>query len=364
MDFRTHGVKGIGSWAGIVFVFSVSAGWAQVTARFINVGQAASALIEFKSGAILIDAGGENTGDNVYRNHLLSYLNDFFKSRPDLDRTLSGIIITHPHKDHTMYLMDVMKNFSVLTLVDNGGNSGSGVGNLKKARKFARDKKLEYVAVGDPSIRKRGRRLPLIESEGPGAPEITLLSGFRGCDNPNNDSIAVRIKTEEAVLLFTGDAENEDRKCEPELSKLATKFGNTSLLAAQVYHVAHHGSFNGTTPEFMKLVSPQISIISAGDPNRKKPGTFHAWQFGHPREVAVNTITEFTSGSRSDLGRVSGDSVVFSAAKQPETVPISKAVYCTCWQGDLKIEYRIGQTTPNVSSTGFRPPFGHLKSIT
>jgi hypothetical protein len=44
----------------------------------INVGQAASALIEFIGGAILVDAGGENTGDDVYRTHLLNYLNDFF----------------------------------------------------------------------------------------------------------------------------------------------------------------------------------------------------------------------------------------------------------------------------------------------
>ena len=52
--------------------------FAQVTAHYINVGQAASALIEFIGGAILVDAGGENTGDDVYRTHLLNYLNDFF----------------------------------------------------------------------------------------------------------------------------------------------------------------------------------------------------------------------------------------------------------------------------------------------
>jgi beta-lactamase superfamily II metal-dependent hydrolase len=31
---------------------------AQITAHYINVGQAASALVEYPSGAILIDAGG------------------------------------------------------------------------------------------------------------------------------------------------------------------------------------------------------------------------------------------------------------------------------------------------------------------
>jgi hypothetical protein len=55
-------------------------------------------------------------------------------------------------------------------------------------------------------------------------------------------------------------------------------------LDVDVYHAAHHGSFNGTTDEFMKLVTPKVSIISAAIPRPRSPGPFHAFQFGHPRE--------------------------------------------------------------------------------
>ncbi len=326
----------------------------QITAHYINVGQAASALIEFKSGAILIDAGGENTGDDVYRKHLLAYLNDFFDNkRPDLNRTLEGVILSHPHIDHTMYLMDVMQNFTVHALVDNGATSGSGIAPMKKARTFAQQHHIHYMAIGDTSIHKTGNTLTLIE--GDGAPKLLLLSGARGCDDANNDSIAVHVETPETVLLFAGDAENDDKTCAPELTMLTTKYASTSLLSAKVYHVAHHGSFNGTTAGFLGVVSPAIAIISAGNPNRKSPGIFHAFQFGHPREVAVDTIISAVNGNRTDFGGSSENAVIFPAAKQTKTIGVTKAVYCTCWDGDIKVEYTSGTATPQISTSGFLP---------
>jgi beta-lactamase superfamily II metal-dependent hydrolase len=113
----------------------------QVTVHYINVGQAASALVEFQDGAILIDAGGESTSEkpsgDVYRRHLIDYLNQVFAKHPDWNKTIEAIIISHPHKDHTMFLMDVMNNFTVHTLIDNGAECGSGIDDLKKARAFA-----------------------------------------------------------------------------------------------------------------------------------------------------------------------------------------------------------------------------------
>jgi competence protein ComEC len=341
------------SLAGLLAAASLSA---QVTVHYINVGQAASALVEFRTGAILIDAGGETTSDNLYKKHLAEYLNTFFtEKRPDLNRTLDGVIISHPHIDHTLLLMDVMQNFEVNALIDNGADSGSGIKQLKQARDFAKKNKIQYMAVRDRSIRKTGKTLTLIEPEDPGAPRITLLAGFRGCDNANNDSIAVRIQTAETILLFTGDAENEDSKCTAELDALAKKYAGTPLLQANIYHVAHHGSFNGTTDAFMKLVSPTIAVISAGDPATKTPGQFHAFQFGHPREVAVNTVVADVAGSRSDFGGSPKDVVIFPAAKVSKTVSMEKAVYCTCWDGDVRLEFAKGQSTPVITTTNFHP---------
>lgn len=84
---------------------------AQVRVHYINVGQADSILLEFRTAAILIDAGGETVAapnQNRDRDHLIDYLNQFFASRaapnstlPNLNRTLLAVIISHPHIDHT-----------------------------------------------------------------------------------------------------------------------------------------------------------------------------------------------------------------------------------------------------------------------
>ena len=89
--------------------------WSQVTVHYINVGQAAAALVEFDSGLIMIDAGGEDTSDRpsgeVYRQHLIDYINNVFTAHPSWDKTIEGLIISHPHTDHTMLIMDVLKQF-------------------------------------------------------------------------------------------------------------------------------------------------------------------------------------------------------------------------------------------------------------
>jgi competence protein ComEC len=322
---------------------------AQVTVHYINVGQAAAAVIELPKSVIMIDAGGETTENNEYAEHLSDYLNKFFQARPQFNNTLNAVIITHPHIDHTKNLMDVMETFNPNYLVDGGDDSGSGISPLKKAREYAHENKLHYIGMPYSSIRGSGRSLKRI-LDSADTTEISLLSGSRDCDNGNNNSLTIRIATPETTLLFTGDAEEDgDQTCDTGLLELLQdRFGPKNLLDVDVYHVAHHGSFNGTTEDFMNLVTPQISVISAGNPNTKSPGPFHAFQFGHPRQVAVDTIIKTTSGTRTPI-----NVVVFPKVKQTTTISLSKAVYCTCWDGDVVVKYNKGLHTSNISLSGF-----------
>jgi hypothetical protein len=193
------------------------------------------------------------------------------------------------------------------------------------------------------------------------------LSGGRGCLNPNNDSIAVRISMNEGTILFAGDSEDEDTgtpcqsalaKCVPEMSMLVSKYGGSGLLKADVYLEAHHGSKNGFTKEFLSAVSPAVSVISAGDPLRAKPGQYHAYEYGHPNAGAVDEMVRDTSGTRPSF-----EATVFSAgntanskkASPPQSKTITKAVYCTCWDGDVQVSFAVGSHTPAVTTDGFRP---------
>ena len=356
-----------GSWPIFTLLMSVmlAAGMlpAQVTVHYINVGQAASALVEFQEGAILIDAGGEDTSENpsgaAYREHLLGYIKDVLQQHPGWNNTIEGVIVSHPHKDHTMFLMDVMQTFNVRALIDNGDayTHSTGFPDVQKARAFAQAHKIHYIAAGDSSIHGTGYPVHLIDGAGPGMPQIALLSSRRDCSNANNDSLGVRISAGQASLLFVGDSENESSKCTAELSLLGSRYGQTSVLHANVLHVAHHGSPNGSTADFLKLVSPDISVISAGDPDRRGPGRFHAFEYGHPRQEAMGYIVANTQGTRE-----SKDVTIFEASNvnasvsPPKTIPMTKAVYCTCWDGDIKIAYDGSGAAPTITTTGFRPP--------
>src|SRR4051812_40216303 len=65
--------------------------------HFIDVGQGASTLLEFPCAAMLIDTGGERNGEFDSTEELTSYLDDFFEQRPDLNKTLHSLMLTHPH---------------------------------------------------------------------------------------------------------------------------------------------------------------------------------------------------------------------------------------------------------------------------
>lgn len=324
---------------------------AQMSAHYINVGQADSILLEFKNAAILIDAGGEATGDTRDRDHLLDYLNKFFIRRPDLKRTLLAVIISHPHLDHTKNLVPVLQKFPVKNLIDGGNLRGSGFPQLRAARKYARANGIKYRAIGDKQIENLGNHgMPLfpdiLKTSGV---EMKLLDASRNCENGNNDSLIVRVKYKEASYLFSGDAETEsDPLCEAEVPMLVDFYERTSLVDVDVYKVGHHGSANGTDEDFMEAMSPKISVISAGVHTQHDPGKFHAFQFGHPRENIVALLEKFTTQKRDPINAYTMTRV----KKVKRDRLIERAIYCTCWDGDIVVTANESGSQFKVTTSG------------
>ena len=326
---------------------------AQMKAHFIDVGQAEAILLEFQTAAVLIDAGGEDTGTSRDRDHLLGYLDEFFERRSDLNRTLYSVIISHPHLDHTRLLVPVFTNFRVLNLVDGGGKGGSGISQVDSARKIAFERGTIYNVVTDRRMRARGYTTPMLRALRAADSEVDIrfLGGSRpGCEDQNNNSVVTLVTYRSATFLFTGDAESEDEGCTPQISRLLSRHLG-GLLDVDVYKVGHHGSPNGTSLNFLTAMSPQISVISAGHHSTRAPGGFHAWQFGHPRESAVRMVELATSGTRTPITAYTMDRVKEVRASRP----IQKAVYCTCWDGDVVVsvdasgqqfKVQVGQQKP------------------
>jgi len=229
--------------------------------------------------------------------------------------------------------MAVMQGFTVQNLIDGGNDSGSGIKPLNEARKFAHDHNIRYTAVKDKMITTTNGLVPFQGLMNASQVDLRILDASRGCDNANNDSLIVLLRFRQASFLFTGDAEVEGGSdCDGEVPILMDFYRNTDLLNVDVYKVDHHGSANGTDEDFMSVLSPKISIISAGIHTQHGPGGFHAFQFGHPRTVTVDLLQQFTSMIRQPVN-------VYSMPQVRKVVPrvMPKAVYCTCWDGDIRV---------------------------
>jgi competence protein ComEC len=312
--------------------------------HYINVGQADSILLEFDKVAVMIDAGGESTSIPEEQTHLVTYLEKFFQNRPDLNRTIHTIIISHPHIDHTMKLPDIVQKFTVKNLIDGGDDKGSGIGPLQKSREFVSSHGGSHFAISDTDVNGAGFENAALKSihDVDQSVDIKLLSGSRGCANANNSSLVVLVTYKTARFIFTGDAEDIGADdCSDEIGELIDRYKENGELKANVLKVNHHGSANGSDAEWLGAIKPSISVISAGrvDKPHQGPGQFHAFQFGHPRESAVAIIESGTSGTRTPAATVT----TMDAVRRPRTNrQMQRAVYCTCWDGNIVIE-----TTPD-----------------
>lgn len=319
----------------IAAAFLPAAAQGQMKAHFINVGQAESILLEMPSAAVLVDAGGESTGDDRDREHLLAYLDQFFAGRPDLDSTLHSVIVSHPHLDHTRNLMPVLRRYRVRNLVDGGDQRGSGFPQLRQARRWAGENGVIYNRVPDNRVRASGYQPEMLRRVRVGSGvDIRFLAGSRPeCADGNNGSLVLLVTYGEATFLLPGDTEWEDDDCVPGIERLLERFAGR--IDVDVFKVSHHGSENGTSPELLTALTPEVAVISAGRHETHGPGSFHAWQFGHPRESVVSMVEAAASASRPAPAQVYTMTAV-RQVRQPRTV--SKAVYCTCWDGDVVVE--------------------------
>jgi len=90
-------------------------------------------------------------------------------------------------------------------------------------------------------------------------------------ENLNDTSIVAKLIFGQTSFLFTGDAEME----------MEEKLINGGAdLKADVLKVAHHGSKNATSQNFLEKVQPKFAVISVGADN----------QFGHPNGMTVKRL--------------------------------------------------------------------------
>jgi beta-lactamase superfamily II metal-dependent hydrolase len=293
---------------GVVWKFDLINWWrarppkpqGELQVRVLDVGpvEGDSILIISPTGkSVLIDAGDAGKGKAV--------LEALKQSKVE---RLDYFIATHPHPDHIGGADEVLNAIKVGTVIDNGvdlstpappapANNNRG----KKPPPPPAKRKVKTVTTFfdeyAAALKQNGAQYEKAEPGkkydlgggafltvlAPSDPFFTADQLKAGGNEPNANSIVLRLDYGDFSMLFAGDAElqTEQRLLSKDLD-----------LKAKIIKVAHHGSKYATTQDFLTRVQPEVAIISDGGWNR----------YGHPAQVTLDRIkTANAKVYRTDL---------------------------------------------------------------
>jgi competence protein ComEC len=237
---------------------------------FLDVGQGDAIFIESPNGnQMLIDSGPDK-----------NILNALGRVMPFYDRSIDFVISTHPDQDHIGGLPEVFKNYSVLEYFTNGMISETGT--FKEVEQEIIDNNIDTGILREGEIIDFGDGV-LLKILYPNLPP-------EGKDT-NEYSIVAKLFYGDSSFILTGDAPTDV------LNFLANTDGIN--LKSDVLKVAHHGSKNSLSPEFLSAVSPEYSIISASRDN----------SFGHPHKEIVDALNDIKTNI---LGTFNDGDIIFS----------------------------------------------------
>ena len=239
-----------------------------------------------KRKAALVDAGDTGKGKAV-----LDALKRYGVEKIDY------FIATHAHPDHLGGADEVLKATSVSTVIDSGippptaavdetATGGKGGRGAAKSRPPGREL---------PTVKSYQEFLETVKQNGAqyvkaepgktydlgGGAVLTIIAPIEplftreqmkgGGNEPNANSVVVRLDYGNFSMLLPGDAESQTE------DRMINKDAN---VGAKILKVAHHGSKYATSESFIKTVKPEVAIISDGEWNR----------YGHPAQVVLDRL--------------------------------------------------------------------------
>ncbi|MFM2357324.1 MAG: hypothetical protein RJA61_61 [Candidatus Parcubacteria bacterium] len=227
-----------------------------LTVSFLNIGQGDAIFIQTPSGKDILIDGGKNK--EVLKE--LGGVMSFF------DRHIDMVIATHPDLDHIGGFPGVFDRYRVDTLVEPGVFCDKSICTA-----------LEERAVQEKSKRIQALRGTVFDF-GDGV-FLTILFPDRDVMDleTNTASVVARLIYGTNSLLLTGDSPISIENF------LVWKDGTN--LNSDILKAGHHGSRTSSSEEFVRMVSPAISVISAGKGN----------SYGHPHKEVVDILTKAQS---------------------------------------------------------------------
>lgn len=222
---------------------------ANVTIKFIDVGQGEAILIALPEKTMLIDAGPTGSAPKIAQ-----VLQELGRDKIDY------LVATHPDEDHIGGMADVISSTQIGTIY-----APNKTNNTATYRKFLTAIQNNNLQI---TLAEAGTIIDQTDSY-----KLEILWPKKDANFPetNDYSIIIKLTVGNKMFLFTGDA--------PTSAILDSNPGHIDVLK-----VSHHGSRTGTTEQLVRKLSPTYAVVSYAVDN----------SYGHPMQSVLNALHKYS----------------------------------------------------------------------
>ena len=253
---------------------------ANVTIKFIDVGQGEAILIALPEKTMLIDAGPTGSAPKIAQ-----VLQELGRDKIDY------LVATHPDEDHIGGMADVISNTQIGTIY--APNKTNNTATYRKFLAAIQNNNLQITLAEAGTIIDQTDDYKL---------EILWPKKDANFPDTNDYSIIIKLTVGNKTFLFTGDA--------PTSAILDSNPGHIDVLK-----VSHHGSRTGTTEQLVRKLSPTYAVVSYAVDN----------SYGHPMQSVLNALRKHSvevwgTGANGTITITCDGTDIDISGKKPGTV--------------------------------------------
>src|SRR3989344_3276461 len=224
--------------------------------KFLDVGQGDASLIRLTGGQSILIDGGPNSGITGQLDWAMGQSIKYI----DL------VAVSHPQRDHFAGILAVLESYRVGAFLYSGREPTENDLEWQELKNKLEAGSVPKIVLGGGDFIKIGDSRLEIFSPGPELWQSGEL---------NDTSLVMRLVTPSARALFVGDAGDASEKF----------LAGLGDISAEILKVGHHGSKYSSSPDFLALVKPLVSIISVGAQNN----------YGHPSPLTLDRLRNQSS---------------------------------------------------------------------
>ncbi len=239
---------GLGRWALIVVMLAAPlllavrgrAGRGEMRLTLLSVGAGQCGVLELPSGGTFLIDAGSSTVTDVSRKILVPYL------RHNADRSIDGIVLSHPDFDHIGAAGEMADRFGKMRVMISPlfRQQSRRDGAAQEVLSRLKDSACTFQTISGP-----GR----VQLDDETVMEVLWPGREMQSTNRNNTGLVLRITCRGRSILMPADIQAEAE---------AAMISAEAALKSDVLVAPHHGSAEVTTADFVRAVDPSLVLSS------------------------------------------------------------------------------------------------------